>query len=91
VRAGEIIGLVGESGVEASGPHLHFGVSVRPDGDRAREVYVDPEPLVALWPLRLPMAGQPPHVSVKPGVPQGAAGSRKARRAKAKRPQPDGN
>jgi murein DD-endopeptidase MepM/ murein hydrolase activator NlpD len=90
VRAGELIGLVGESGVENSGPHLHFGVAVRPDGDPLREVYVDPEPLVALWPLKVPLVGQV-QVSVKPGVPQGATGTRRARRAKAKRPQPDGN
>ena len=79
VETGEIIGIVGESGVEQSGPHLHFGVSVRPDPESKREVFVDPEPLVALWPLKLPMVNGVAQVSVVPGVPRGASGTRKLR------------
>jgi murein DD-endopeptidase MepM/ murein hydrolase activator NlpD len=26
VRAGEVVGLVGDTGVKASGPHLHFTI-----------------------------------------------------------------
>jgi len=50
VKAGEAIGTVGDTGVNHSGPHLHFAVSVRssPDGP---ELYINPEPLLFLWPL----------------------------------------
>ncbi|MDB4967252.1 MAG: Peptidase [Myxococcales bacterium] len=50
VRAGEAIGTVGDTGVHSSGPHLHFAVSVRPSID-GQELYIDPEPLLHLWPL----------------------------------------
>jgi murein DD-endopeptidase MepM/ murein hydrolase activator NlpD len=81
VKAGELIGLLGDTGVKESTAHLHFTVSVRP-APELPEVYVDPEPLVALWPLRIPI--QRSTVSVvsaagKPGVPLGGApvGSRR--------------
>ena len=50
VKAGEAIGTVGDTGVHQSGPHLHFAVSVRPSMD-GPELYIDPEPLLHLWPL----------------------------------------
>jgi murein DD-endopeptidase MepM/ murein hydrolase activator NlpD len=50
VRAGEVLGTVGETGVEHSGPHLHFTVATRAH-ENAPEVYIDPEPLLTLWPL----------------------------------------
>jgi murein DD-endopeptidase MepM/ murein hydrolase activator NlpD len=50
VKAGEAIGTVGDSGVQHSGPHLHFAVSVRPSAEGS-ELYIDPEPLLHLWPL----------------------------------------
>jgi hypothetical protein len=34
-----------------SGPHLHFGVSLRPGGRGGSETYVDPEPLLRRWKL----------------------------------------
>jgi murein DD-endopeptidase MepM/ murein hydrolase activator NlpD len=49
VKAGDTIGLLGDTGVHESGPHLHFTVSV--SNGRRDERYVDPEPLIALWPL----------------------------------------
>jgi murein DD-endopeptidase MepM/ murein hydrolase activator NlpD len=55
VKVGEVIGLLGDSGVKHSQPHLHFTVSVRPSRDLVEE-YIDPEPLIALWPLRLSVA-----------------------------------
>ena len=56
VRAGEIIGFVGLSGVKHSEPHLHFTIAVQdPSGGQGR--YLDPEPLVALWPLRVSPSG----------------------------------
>jgi murein DD-endopeptidase MepM/ murein hydrolase activator NlpD len=75
VRAGDIIGLLGDTGVKESAAHLHFTVSVRP-ASSLPEIYVDPEPLVALWPLRIPLSG----LSVglvstvgAPGIPLGGA------------------
>jgi murein DD-endopeptidase MepM/ murein hydrolase activator NlpD len=56
VKAGEVIGLLGDTGVKESTAHLHFTVSVRPATDWP-EQYIDPEPLVALWPLRIPFEG----------------------------------
>jgi hypothetical protein len=50
VKAGEAIGTVGDTGVHNSGPHLHFAVSVRPSPD-GPELYINPEPLLLLWPL----------------------------------------
>jgi murein DD-endopeptidase MepM/ murein hydrolase activator NlpD len=53
VKAGDVVGTIGETGVQHSGPHLHFAVSVRSDGD-SPELFIDPEPLLHLWPLRNP-------------------------------------
>lgn len=50
VKAGEAIGTVGDTGVHNSGPHLHFAISVRPSPD-GPELYINPEPLLLLWPL----------------------------------------
>jgi len=56
VKSGDLIGAVGDTGVEQSAPHLHFAVSVRPSPERgAVERYIDPEPLISLWPLRVPI------------------------------------
>jgi hypothetical protein len=51
VKAGEVIGTVGDTGVRESGPHLHFAVAIRPhaDGDM---LFIDPEPMLHLWPLK---------------------------------------
>jgi len=60
VAAGDVIGLVGDTGMggERSGgrPHLHFSLSVRPSSDFP-ETYWDPRPLMARWPLRVPPHG----------------------------------
>jgi murein DD-endopeptidase MepM/ murein hydrolase activator NlpD len=53
VKAGDVVGTIGETGVQHSGPHLHFAVSVRSDGD-GPELFIDPEPLLHLWPVRSP-------------------------------------
>jgi murein DD-endopeptidase MepM/ murein hydrolase activator NlpD len=51
VKAGDVIGFVGLSGVRHSEPHLHFTIAVQdPSGADGR--YLDPEPLIALWPVR---------------------------------------
>jgi murein DD-endopeptidase MepM/ murein hydrolase activator NlpD len=65
VKAGDVVGYVGLSGVKHSQPHLHFTVAVQ---DR----YLDPEPLVALWPLHVP-DGNALHLSTAapPGLARG--------------------
>jgi peptidase M23-like protein len=60
VTAGDVIGLVGDSGAggERTGarPHLHFAFSICPSGELP-ETYWDPTPLMARWPLRTPPHG----------------------------------
>jgi murein DD-endopeptidase MepM/ murein hydrolase activator NlpD len=58
VKGGQLIGLLGDTGVKDSVAHLHFTISMRPGKDWP-ERYVDPEPLVSLWPLRVPIDGGP--------------------------------
>jgi hypothetical protein len=74
VKVGDLIGLVGDTGVKHSAPHLHFTLSVRA-ALTAPDKYMDPEPLIALWPLRIAV-DESSHVvtaHVAPGVPLGAA------------------
>ncbi len=63
VRAGDVIGLVGDTGNEHAGHYVHFALSVRPSADLP-EVYWDPTELMAKWPMRLP-----PHGTVAGFVP----------------------
>jgi murein DD-endopeptidase MepM/ murein hydrolase activator NlpD len=75
VKGGEVIGLLGDTGVKESQPHLHFSVSIRLAEDRP-EKYIDPEPLIALWPLRIPVEGSEVGlvtITGAPGVPLGSA------------------
>jgi murein DD-endopeptidase MepM/ murein hydrolase activator NlpD len=51
VHGGELIGRIGHTGIEHSGPHLHFGLSLRPGGRGGGERYIDPEPLLRQWQL----------------------------------------
>jgi murein DD-endopeptidase MepM/ murein hydrolase activator NlpD len=53
VKAGQVIGLLGDTGVFQSAPHLHFSLSVKPP-KAVKERYIDPEPLIAIWPLWIP-------------------------------------
>jgi len=84
VAVGEVIGLLGDSGVKHSSAHLHFTLSVRPSADVV-EKFMDPEPLIALWPLRIAVgeSGGVMTTRIAPGVPHGAARKKhKPRRTK---------
>ena len=75
VKSGDVVGLVGDTGVKDSPPHLHFSISIRPSPDRP-EKYMDPEPLIALWPLRVPINGGESGLvttRAEPGVPLGSS------------------
>jgi murein DD-endopeptidase MepM/ murein hydrolase activator NlpD len=75
VKSGDVIGLLGDTGVKESAPHLHFALSIRPWKD-GPERYVDPEPLIALWPLRVPVDGGEAGLVTtlgRPGLPLGSA------------------
>lgn len=75
IRAGDVVGLVGDTGVRDSFAHLHFSLSVLPHpGPGAKEIFMDPEPLIALWPLKIPRWGGAADAAFAPGVPRGAAG-----------------
>jgi murein DD-endopeptidase MepM/ murein hydrolase activator NlpD len=83
VEAGQVIGLVGDTGVKTSAPHLHFAISVKPSKDAA-ERYLDPESLIAIWPLFIPGDDDGdgrPRVSTAepPGVPMRTKNARKPR------------
>jgi hypothetical protein len=74
VKVGEVIGLLGDTGVKHSAPHLHFTISVKPS-EEVNERYIDPEPLIALWPLRIFIDENASMLTAQaaPGVPHGAA------------------
>jgi murein DD-endopeptidase MepM/ murein hydrolase activator NlpD len=70
VRVGDVIGLLGDTGVKESAAHLHFTLSVRASAKTER--YIDPEPLIALWPLRIAVGESGAGVvttKIAPGVP----------------------
>jgi murein DD-endopeptidase MepM/ murein hydrolase activator NlpD len=61
VAAGDVVGLVGDTGVgdernSGARAHLHFTFSIRPSSAFA-ETYWDPAPLMERWPLRVPPHG----------------------------------
>lgn len=90
VNAGDLIGLLGDTGVKESAPHLHFTVSIRGSKDRP-ERYIDPEPLIALWAMRVPVNGTEVGLVTtvaEPGLPLGSAPLLASRRRQAiKRPR----
>ena len=87
VKSGDVVGLVGDTGVKQSAPHLHFAISVRPWRD-GPERYIDPEPLIALWPVRVPVEGTDVGLYTtlaRPGLPLGSAVRISAQKRKAAR------
>jgi murein DD-endopeptidase MepM/ murein hydrolase activator NlpD len=81
VKVGDVVGLLGDTGVKHSSAHLHFTLSVRPSSEMA-DKYMDPEPLIALWPLRIAVDENNETVTTRlpPGVPRGAATKKKSKR-----------
>lgn len=79
ITAGQVIGLLGDTGVQRSGPHLHFAMTVKPPAGE-RERYLDPEPLIAIWPLWIVEDGKG-HMSTAepPGIPVRVPPRRKRR------------
>ncbi len=89
VKVGDVIGLLGDTGVKHSEAHLHFTISVKPSTE-VPERYIDPEPLIALWPLRIPIDENASMLTAQaaPGVPHGAASKhRKDRKVAAVQPE----
>ena len=87
IDMGEVVGLVGATGVDHSGPHLHFTISVKP-AERLERKFVDPEPLIALWPLKKPIGcgtGSTVSTTEPPGFVRGAANRRRRSRAELRR------
>jgi murein DD-endopeptidase MepM/ murein hydrolase activator NlpD len=56
VSAGDVVGLLGDTGSARVPRHLHFALAVRPSAEFP-EVFWDPEPLMREWPLRVPPHG----------------------------------
>jgi murein DD-endopeptidase MepM/ murein hydrolase activator NlpD len=84
IEAGEVIGLLGDTGVRDSVAHLHFTISVKPT-EQSSEIYMDPEPLIALWPLKTPRIYGGADAAWDPGVPLGAhRGGKKKKKKKGK-------
>ena len=84
IRAGTLIGLVGDTGVKHSAPHLHFALSVK-TSKHARERYLDPEPLIAIWPLWIPNEDRTDgriSMQEEPGLPVRAHGAKKRKSGK---------
>lgn len=67
VRAGDVIGLLGDTGLDDGARHLTFTLSTRPS-NAFPEVYWDPSALMATWSLRTP-----PHGTVAGFAPPRAA------------------
>jgi murein DD-endopeptidase MepM/ murein hydrolase activator NlpD len=85
VRAGQVIGVLGDTGIKHSAPHLHFALSVR-TSKHTYERYLDPEPLIAIWPLWIPnesRTGGRVSTDPEPGMPVRAGGKRRPRAAPA--------
>jgi hypothetical protein len=75
VAAGDVIGLVGDTGLSAGAPaHLRFALSIRPSSDLP-EVYWDPEPLMASWPLHTPERGSVAGLVSADAPPERVAGT----------------
>lgn len=73
VRAGDPLGTIGTTGINHSGPHMHFQIGVRSRPDDV-EIFIDPEPLLHLWPLRPPLEQKPRHLARSPHVGSASQG-----------------
>lgn len=68
VRAGDLVGLVGDTGTEGALRHLTFALSTRPSAAFAEE-YRDPTAWMEAWPLRLVAHGSVAGLVPTPKVP----------------------
>ncbi len=86
VEAGDVIGLVGDTGDGKT--HLHFALSVRPSS-ALPEVFWDPEPLLSAWPLHTPERGSVAGLTSIDAPPERVAGPQPlaARHASLHRPR----
>jgi hypothetical protein len=85
VAAGDVIGLVGDTGLTDARAHLHFALSVRPSSELT-EVYWDPEPLMMTWPLHNPERGSVAGLQTPDAPPEPIAGMPTRRLVGAARP-----
>jgi murein DD-endopeptidase MepM/ murein hydrolase activator NlpD len=86
VSAGTLVGLLGDTGVKHSAPHLHFALSVK-TSKHVNERYLDPEPLIAIWPLWVPNeSGTGGALATsEPGLPvRGDTGPKRKKKSKPK-------
>jgi hypothetical protein len=84
VAAGDVIGLVGDTGVKDTRARLRFALSVRPSS-ALPEVYWDPEPLMAQWPLRTPARGSVAGLTAADAPAEPVAGTPSVARAVTRR------
>lgn len=85
VEAGDVIGLVGDSGLADARARLHFALAVRPSS-ALPEIYWDPEPLMAEWPLHTPERGSVAGLVAAEAPPERVAGTPAVRRVPSLRP-----
>lgn len=87
IKMGTVVGLLGDTGVKHSRAHLHFTISVKPSPG-GPERYIDPEPMIALWPMLVPEDDDARAVlamstDVPPGMPmRGQQTKKKKKKAK---------
>ena len=74
VEAGEVIGLVGDTGLPEGRARLHFALSIQPSS-ALPEVFWDPEPLMAAWPLHTPTRGSVAGLVAIDAPPEPVAGT----------------
>jgi hypothetical protein len=73
VTAGDVIGLVGDTGLAEPHARLRFALSVRPSSELA-EVFWDPAPLMTAWPLHTPARGSVAGLTSVDGLAEPIAG-----------------
>jgi hypothetical protein len=86
VEAGEVIGLLGDTGTRDGRARLHFALSIRPSS-ALPEVYWDPEPFLATWPRRTAERGSVAGLIAADAPSERVAGTPAVRRSPSLRPR----